>query len=242
MGAIAVHLAQQWFGERNTLDPSHSSPQPQTQSQRGALKTHNANGRSGAFFLPKNFSGEPRPLLVLFHGTGGNGDQILQAFVDLAEEKRLIVVAPDSGLLPDGTPSWQVGSLAAEVTTDRQHAEACISEVLGLDGVRIDPGKVLAAGHSGGASSAPYIASNDNRFTAFAVLHGGVFPGGLGSNRVPGWFSTGEADTLRPPAMVRGASEAAASYAASITLRTYSGGHDMSAEEVRDVVAWWLTP
>jgi len=39
---------------------------------------------------------------------------------------------------------------------------------------------VLIAGHSEGGSSALYIASNRPFFTHIAVLHGGVFPGGIG--------------------------------------------------------------
>src|SRR5256885_3949886 len=55
----------------------------------------------------------------------------------------------------------------------------------------------LIAGYSGGGSSAPYIASNRPPFTHTAVLHGGVFAGGIGPRRMPAWFSTGDRKSTR---------------------------------------------
>jgi predicted esterase len=107
--------------------------------------------------------------------------------------------------------------------------------------VSIDPGLVLAAGHSGGASSAPWIASNEQRFTAFAVLHGGVVEGGIGDHVVPGWFSTGESDTVRPPEHVQGAMEYMEGLGFDeLSLHLYPGGHGLIDEELDGLIAWWL--
>ena len=67
-----------------------------------------------------------------------------------------------------------VGQRPHEVTEDYRHIMDCVREVLTLPGVRIDPAHVLIAGYSVGGSAAPYLASHEDLFTAFAVLHGHV--------------------------------------------------------------------
>jgi predicted esterase len=204
------------------------------------LHTRNALGRSGALFVPKLAASGPRPLLVLFHGTGGSGIGIVNAFLPLAEQRGIVLLAPDSGRSPDGSYNWQVPDQPGETTPDQQHARACLDEAFATPGLAIDTAHVLAAGHSGGASSAAYQATNDPRFRAFAVLHGGVFPRGLGENRVPGWFSTGTDDALRPPEVVKRAAAASAPHAGTITVRLYPGAHALIESEMADLFAWWL--
>lgn len=204
------------------------------------LRAHNVVGRSGSVFVPTRATAVACPLLVLFHGTGGSGADILDTFRPLAESRGIILLAPDSGRSPDGTYNWQVPDSPRETTPDQAHVGACLAELLAAPGIYIDHERVLALGHSGGGSSAAYVATTDARFHAFAVLHGGVFAGGLGDHRVPGWFSTGTEDPLRPPAVVERAAAAAGPHASSVTTHLYPGGHDISAAELRDVVAWWL--
>ncbi len=110
-------------------------------------------------------------------------------------------------------------------------------------GVRLDAGHVLALGHSGGGSTAPYVASTDERYTAFAVLHGGVFAGGLGPRRVKGWFSTGDQDTLRPPELVQQAAGSARESGFDDTeYHVLHEGHAVGGEELSAVLSWWLEP
>ena len=223
---------------RSAVTPAAPASAPRSETR--VLSSRNAAGRSGIAFLPHQLSDGPRPLLVLFHGTGGSGSAILEAFKGIAEQRGILLVAPDSGRSPDGAWNWQVADAPGELTDDRRHATKCIDEVLALPGVRVDMTRVLAAGHSGGASSAPYLASHDSRFSAFAVLHGGVFPGGLGSNRIRGWFSTGDSDTLRTPESVRNAASSSAGVTGPLTLRTFAGGHELSPPEVQGLIDWWL--
>jgi predicted esterase len=177
---------------------------------------------------------------VLFHGTGEQGSTIANAFRPLAQKHGIVMVAPDSRRSPGGSFTWQVSDEPNDLTADFHHTLRCLEEVLGMPDVAIDWGRVLAAGYSGGGSSAPYFATNERRFRAFAVLHGGVYPTGLGPNRVRGWFSTGEADSVRSPEAVRRAAESARSRADAIEVRTYPGGHGLSERELAEVVAWWL--
>ena len=77
--------------------------------------------------------------------------------------------------------------------------------------------------------------------TEFAVLHGGVFPGGLGDRNVRGWFSTGDADSIRPTRMVeRAAEEMRLKGFNRVEYRTFRGGHEVDSEEIEALVRWWL--
>jgi predicted esterase len=180
--------------------------------------------------------------LVALHGTGGDGRAILDAFRSLADERGFAIVGPDSRKTPNGTFSWEVGDKPGEVTDDYRHVVACMNEALGQIGADADRSRILIAGHSGGASSAPYIATNRRPFSAFAVLHGGVFEGGLGHRDVRGWFSTGTQDTVRSPAHVRDALERARKQGglSDLTYREFPGGHGVSAAEAKALVDWWL--
>jgi len=203
-----------------------------------SLQTTNSAGRRGAYYLPSSYASRPLPLLVALHGTGTGGDAMVRTFRKLAAEKEFIIVAPDSRSL-DG---WEVGNHRGEVTPDFEHALACINELESMPNVRIDPTHVLVAGLSAGGSSAVYYATNNDMFTAFAVLHGGVIHGSIGPHGVRGWFSTGEDDTVRSPAAVRAAEDYASHelLTEDLQMKTFPGGHALTDTEMRALVEWWL--
>ena len=212
-----------------------------TKGTHGDISAKNSSGRSGSYYLPEDYRDRALPMMVAFHGTSGTGLNMVKSFGRLADEYGFIIVAPDSRISPDGLITWQVGDRSYEITEDYLHTLSCIDEVIAIPGVRIDMQHILAAGFSGGASSAPYIATREYMFTAFAVLHGGVFPGGLGKNKIPGWFSTGESDPMRPPDMVEKAASSIVGLGfANIAYRTFPGGHGLQDEEKRSLLEWWL--
>jgi poly(3-hydroxybutyrate) depolymerase len=212
-----------------------------TPALEGTLATLNSAGRTGAFYLPAGYNQHPVALLVTYHGTGGKGADMVGVFRSLAAASPFAIVAPDSRVSPDGLFTWEVGDMPGEKTEDYTHTLDCIAELRAKPGVVIDENVVLAAGYSGGGSSAPYIATNEKLFRAYAVLHGGVIPGGIGANIIPGWFSTGTSDTLRPQELVQQSVDYMKGLGfGDVTFRTYSGGHELSMQEVDEVVAWWL--
>jgi poly(3-hydroxybutyrate) depolymerase len=207
----------------------------------GQLSTLNSAARTGAFYLPAGYNQHPVALLVAYHGTGGRGADMVGAFRNLAASSPFAIVAPDSRVSPDGLWTWQVSDTPGDMTEDYTHTLDCIAELRAKPGVVIDAKRVLAAGYSGGGSSAPYIASNESLFRAYAVLHGGVIGGGIGRNVIPGWFSTGVADNLRPPDLVQQSVDYMKGLGFSdVTFRTYPGEHGLGGQEIADVVGWWL--
>lgn len=210
-------------------------------AERGVLTTKNSAGRTGSYYLPKNFKNSELPIMVAFHGTGGSGEDMVSMFADLANEFSFIIIAPDSRKSPSGSYTWEVGSTPSEITEDYTHTLNCIKEVLSRSGVTKDDRYYLAVGYSGGGSSAPYLATNESRFTNFAILHGGVFTSNLGTNVIPGWLSTGKNDTLRPPSELNSYQSALnATGFGDISFTQYSGSHDVSDNEKQDLVRWWL--
>jgi predicted esterase len=133
-----------------------------------------------------------------------------------------------------------VGDRPGAVTRDLEHVLACIRWVRDHTDLRVDTAHVLIAGHSGGGSSAPYIASNRPFFTHIAVLHGGVFPGGIGPRRMPAWLSTGDRDRVRPPTLVRQAADALERLGFPVTFEVFPGTHGPSEAELQALVLWWL--
>lgn len=259
VGGVVVHMAtptlEGWLGSTAaTASPSRAG----SALERGAsqaelpksgvalrpgtfnLRTKNVIGRTGMVFIPTEAARGPRPLLLLFHGTGSSGAAMLATFSAAARQRGLIVLAPDSGRSPDGAYNWQVPDRPNDPSVDTPHVLACLEELYATPGLKIDPERVLAVGHSGGGSTAAYFGTNDSRVRAFAVLHGGVFAGGLGASTARAWFSTGSEDTLRPPEVVQRAAAAAQRHASSVQFRLYPGGHGLTQPEMDDVLAWWL--
>lgn len=208
----------------------------------GKLKTTNSAGRSGAYYLHAGRGAAASPLLVFTHGTGGSGEGCIPTFRAAADLRRFHIVAPDSRISPQGQVTWQVGDQPGDFSPDYTHVLACVDEVCANSDVAVDRQRVLAAGHSGGASTAPYVATNDERFSAFAILHGGVFMGGLGTRPVRGWISTGEQDPLRSPQEIESHAGRLSAAGWDVTKRIFPGGHEVSSAEVDALIAWWLGP
>lgn len=211
--------------------------------REGTLRTTNAAGRSGAYYLPASAAGRAAPLVLAYHGTGGSGQIMVRALKPFADAHGFIIVAPDSRRSPSGEFTWEVGDRANDLSPDYHHAIACLQEVQQLSGVKVDTRRMLVLGHSGGASSAPYLASNYGAFEAFAVLHGGVYAAGFGTHKPRGWFSTGARDVMRSPQAVRAAmDQARARGLPKVTYFEAAGGHELGDDELRALMKWWLAP
>ncbi len=206
----------------------------------GGFQTENSAGRTGSFWVPDGWDRGPLPVLVGYHGTGGEGRQMVNTFAVEAAEYGFAIVAPDSRVSPSGSKTWEVGTESGEITEDVLHTQALLGELENL-GVDLDEGRFFGTGFSGGGSSAPYMATNDGRFNAYGVLHGGAFPDGFGDNAVVGWFSTGEDDDARDPDHVQDqADDVTKAGYPEPEVHIYPGGHSISEAERSEVIDWWL--
>jgi len=197
-----------------------------------------STGRQGAYYLPRDHESRALPLLVFFHGTGGKGSLAILRLQALAAQEGVIVLAPDSESVAG---VWMVGQHLGETTADHRHVMACVREVLAAPGVRVDPGRVLAAGFSVGGSGAAYLATHEAVFTSLAVLHGHVVPGAMGPRRPRTWLSAGDRDRVRTVAYMRSVAEHLGQEGfPGVELRVFRVDHTLQEEELAALVAWWL--
>ena len=73
------------------------------------IGVQNEAGRSGWFYIPAGSRSEGIQLLVVLHGSGGSGRDVLDIFRPLAKERHFAIVAPDSRRSPQGDFTWQPG-------------------------------------------------------------------------------------------------------------------------------------
>lgn len=208
---------------------------------KGALLTKNSAGRSGSYFLPTSYKKGPKPVLLGFHGSGGTGRTIVNAFAKFGNEYQFIIVAPSSRLSPEGVATWEIGDGPNEKSEDFFHAVNCLNEVREFEGVQIDETQILALGYSAGGTFAPYFATNGDTAHQFASLHNALHIPSLGSRIMPGWLSTGLSDPLSPPEELLvslGALEELGY--GEILFKTYNTDHSLVVPELRDVIKWWL--
>lgn len=232
--------AMAWTGVGPPVPATSSSG---ASSAEGELTTKNESGRASYFYVPGHPKTVPVPLLVGLHGTGADGREMIGAFRALADARGFAILAPSSGYVEEAKAfTWRVGDHPKDFSPDYWNVAACLKELEGRGDVAIDHDRVLAVGFSGGASSAPYLASNTEPYTAYAVLHGGVFIGGIGARKVRGWFSTGDADPLRSRDHVFAQSQSMQNAGFDVVFTTFPGGHEISRAEAEAVVKWWLEP
>jgi poly(3-hydroxybutyrate) depolymerase len=203
------------------------------------LQATSSTGRQGAYFIPPAGASQALPVFVFLHGSGGKGSTALLRLRGLAERERFVVVAPDSVSVAG---VWLTDPRSPGAAEDQRHVIACLNEVLALNAARVDRGQVLIAGFSVGGGAAVALASREDAFAAFAVLHGHVPTEALGPRRVRGWLSTGDRDRQRPPAAVRAlAAELTGRLRfPEIETRVFTADHTLGDDELSALAAWWL--
>lgn len=212
--------------------------QVETASVKASVNTTNTGGRTGTYYLPKNYPLRSLPVMVMFHGSTLDGNTMVKELRDFADEFGFIIIAPDS----TDPAGWNVGTTPGEMTNDYIHSQNVITEVLGIEDLTWNGTDMIAVGVSAGGSSAAFIATNDNSFSHFAVMHGGIFYGGFGANTPGAWFSTGSSDTLRSPSHVKSFVNLLnqVAYPGEIIYTEYSVGHTVPEVENREMLEWWL--
>ena len=122
------------------------------------------NRRTCYYFIPD--AEGPLPAIVLLHGSGHNGQIMIDAWKDLASKEHFILIAPDAydpagwGVKMD--PPEFLHAVVDQVRT--KHA--------------IDDRRVYLFGHSAGAVYALILAVIDSRYWAAAAVHAGALPPG----------------------------------------------------------------
>lgn len=104
------------------------------------------NGREAVLVVPDGLDTDaPLPLLVMFHGAGGEANRVLPHLVPHARARRFLLLAPQSMF-----PTWDV--VIGGHGPDLQRLDRALSTVAAH--FRLDPARLAFAGFSDGGSYA----------------------------------------------------------------------------------------
>lgn len=144
-------------GERQAFGygPENGAETRQTFEFAGRLRTYSS-------FIPD--SKGPLPAVVLLHGSGRNGQVMVDAWKNLALKEHLILIAPDS-YDPSG---WGV----------KMDSPGFIHAVVEQVAARhaMDASRIYLFGHSAGAVQALVFAIIDSHYFAATAVHAGALP------------------------------------------------------------------
>ncbi len=175
LSAVLLGLAGCSTGTVQTPDPDGLDALP-----AGAYTlslSHDGRVRMYRLHVPPGGSpGGPRPVLLAFHGGGGNAAQFENSsrLQELAREEGFLLVFPD-GTGPGSLHTWNAGgccgSAAGEGVDDVGFVDALLDH-LALR-VELDPARIYATGHSnGGMMSYRLAAELGDRVAAVAPVGG----------------------------------------------------------------------
>jgi poly(3-hydroxybutyrate) depolymerase len=144
--------------------------------------TVNGNRRAVRLHVPTN-AGPTPPLLLLFHGTNGDGAQVMTEAnaVALANAEGVIVAAPSSRWLGVGDFDHATEETYWETernTNPNTNEDVLLVRAIMVEAQRVygvDPTRIYAMGHSNGAFFAGFIATLlRDRIAAFSENSGGL--------------------------------------------------------------------
>ena len=146
-------------------------------------------GRRYQLFVPTGYdASRPLPLVFVFHGLGGDGNQI-RAYLSMEKES----AGQALFVYPDGLRQSSQGGATAWALDDVKFFDAMVSEI--SESHCVDVKRIFAAGHSfGGYMSNLVGCERGDVVRAIAPVSGGVVPGTC-KGPVAAWISHGDKDT-----------------------------------------------
>jgi poly(3-hydroxybutyrate) depolymerase len=169
-------------------------------AQKVSKETFESNGKKRTYYLmvpPAATPDHPAPLLLLLHGSGRNGQSLMDKWKDLGAKEGIVVVAPDA-LAPE---AWR----APDDGPDFLHDVA--SNVIAK--YPIDQRRIYVFGHSGGAVFALYMGLLESEYFAAVAVHAGALRGTQepaiehAARKIPFHIAVGTVDPNFPLAAVR---------------------------------------
>ncbi len=193
-----------------------------------------ARERDAALHVPPTVDpARPAPLVLALHGAGGHAPQMLYPFVETAEARGYLVLAPESR-----GRTWDVilGGYGADI--------AFIDEALAWTFARhaVDPGHIAVAGFSDGASYALSIGiMNGALFSDILAFSPGFMAPTRQADAPRVFISHGIHDGVLPiDACSRRLAPKLRDAGYDLDYREFDGGHEVPPEMVTAAVARFL--
>lgn len=239
--ALCAASVPPWLGCQAPVEPVPVDPHltarpgvPTIDPIRGATPLGLASGRDGTLYVPASYDpATPAPLFVAFHGAGGSSAE-WAAYRTRAEQRKMILLAPDSR-----SPTWDL--LLRQVGPDVTFLDRALRHTFAR--CRIDPARICLGGFSDGASYALTLGvSNGDLFTNLIGYSPGLLTfldGRIGKPRV--FISHGASDPILPVTTTRDVIvPALRGTGYDTTYREFSGVHEVPAAISEAALDWFL--
>jgi phospholipase/carboxylesterase len=193
------------------------------------------NERDGLLYVGAGYQPErPAPLALLLHGAGGSADSGLTLLRDLADDRGLILLAPDSR---DGT--WDV--IVNSYGSDIAFIDSALAQVFGR--FNVDPARVGIGGFSDGASYALSVGlMNGDLFTHLLAFSPGFSAPLRQIGRPRIFVSHGTRDEVLPiDSCSRVLVPELRSAGYDVTYREFDGPHTVP-DEIKSAAVQWFAP
>jgi predicted esterase len=174
----------------------------------------------------------PPPLLVLLHGAGGNGADMLEAFRPHADRLRFAILAPQS----IGT-TWPVGRpLGGE---EIAAIDAALAAAFAR--VPVDPKRIGIGGFSDGASYALSLGfANGGLFSDILAFSPGGFVGEASARKPRVFIGHGRSDGVLPFRNAKDMESQIRRAGYDVEFHAFAGGHRMTEPEIDAALARFL--
>ena len=169
-------------------------------AQKVSKQTIESGGKKRTYLLlvPETAKPEhPAPLVLLLHGSGRNGQSLMDKWKELGVKEGIVLVAPDA----ISTQGWQAPVDGPDFLHD------LVSEVRAQHAV--DPRRMYVWGHSAGATFALYMGLFESDYFAAVAIHAGALrPEDAriverASRKIPFHIAVGNVDRFFPLEAVR---------------------------------------
>lgn len=191
-------------------------------------------GREAVLVVPEGLEpGVPVPLLVLFHGAGGEANKMLPHFVRWARARRFLLLAPQSMF-----PTWDV--VIGGHGPDLERLEAALQQVAAH--FAIDPDHLAFAGFSDGGSYALSVGlTNGDLASHVMALSAGFMNTFLRHGSPKVFIAHGRQDTQLPfETSARLHAQRLLEEGVDLTLLPFDGDHVILPEVVERAVEFFL--
>lgn len=190
--------------------------------------------RDGLLYVPKTYDpAQPAPLVILLHGAGGRGTQLVEPFTETAEARGYLILSPDSR-----GRTWDV--ILGGYGADAAFMDRALAQV--FDAYAVDPGRIALAGFSDGASYALSLGLiNGALFSDILAFSPGFAAPSRTEDRPRVFIAHGVEDRVLPiDACSRRLVPALKREGFDVAYREFDGGHVVPPEMVTAAVARFL--
>lgn len=215
--------------------PSTAAP---FESEAGGLLRLGLSGsdRDGVLYLPPGLGVErAAPLLLVLHGATGSGRQAIRRLERLAEQRGVVLLAPDSRAY-----TWDI--VLGRFGPDVEFLDRALARAFALR--KVDPARVAIGGFSDGASYALTLGlANGDLFSRVVAFSPG-FVAEVARRGSPRLFvSHGTHDEILPiESCGRRIVNDVRRLGYDVRFLEFDGGHAVPAEVAETAMDWLLTP